>query len=59
MRNITGKKKRTVEATEEAFKAFDELADKLPVSKALLLTEALERFVRDVQGGIISFQFKL
>lgn len=59
VRNITGKKKRTVEATEEAFKAFDELADKLPVSKALLLTEALERFVRDVRGGIITFQFKL
>lgn len=59
VRNITGKKKRTVEATEEAFKAFDELADDVAVSKALLLTEALERFVHDVRSGAIKFQIKL
>ena len=52
VRNIAGKKKRTVEATEDAFRAFDELAEQLPVSKALLLTEALERFVRNVRNGI-------
>ncbi len=59
VRNITGKKKRTVEAMEEAFKAFDELADDVAVSKALLLTEALERFVRDVRSGAIKLQIKL
>ena len=59
VRNIIEKKKRTVEASEEAFRAFDELADKLPVSKSLLFTEALERFVRDVRDGTVTFQFRL
>ena len=59
VRNLEGKRKRTVEATAEAFLHFDELAAKLPVPKALLMTEALERFVCDVQNGKITFSFKL
>lgn len=59
VRNLEGKKKRTVEATEEAFQHFDELSDKLPFPKALLMTEAIERFVHDVKNEKITFSFKL
>ena len=59
VRTLEGKRKRTVEATAEAFRHFDELAEKLPFPKALLMTEALERFVSDVQNEKITFSFKL
>lgn len=59
VRNVEKKKKRTVEASEDSFKAFDILAGRLPVSKALLMTEAIERFVKDVEAGHIGFEYRL
>ena len=59
VRNVESKKKRTVEAAEEAFKAFDRLADRLAIQKALLMTEAIQHFVKEVETGRISFEYRL
>ena len=59
IRNIERKKKRTVEASEDAFEAFDRLADKLAVQKALLMTEAIQHFVKEIESGRISFEYRL
>ena len=59
VRNVENKKKRTVEASEEAFVAFDALAGRVPVSKALLMTEAIQRFVNAVEDGRIGFEYRL
>lgn len=59
VRNVENKRKRTVEASEEAFADFDALARRLPISKALLMTEAIQRFAEDVEAGRIGFEYRL